>query len=257
MAWATMSFKSKTLNMPVEAEILLPQPGYKSLVQTDDYKVIVLLHGVRNDRTEWLLKSQIYDMVKELPVIVFMPSGKNSFYVNTHNGYKYMDFISEEIPGIIRDNFRASEDKKNWLVAGESMGGYGSLAVGLTHTETFGNIASFSGAVDIKKAMKDLEDIEAEQILGDEVDLFSLCSRIPEYERPRVFMCCGEEDSLFDANERFYKLIKDHYDVTCMWGKGGHDFVYWNERLKDMFKWFCPDDLKNGYFMGRCGNEFC
>ncbi|MCR4902359.1 MAG: hypothetical protein K6A23_05840, partial [Butyrivibrio sp.] len=95
MAWATMSFKSRALNMPVEAEVLVPQPGYKSLVQVDDYKVIILLHGVRNDRTEWLLKSQIYDMVKELPVIVFMPSGRNSFYLNTYNGYKYMDYISE------------------------------------------------------------------------------------------------------------------------------------------------------------------
>ncbi len=256
MAWATMNFRSKALNMPVEAEILIPQPGYKSLVKTEDYKVIVLLHGVRNDRTEWLLKSQIYDMVKELPVIVFMPSGRNSFYVNTQNGYKYPDYISEEISEIIRENFRASADKKDWLVAGESMGGYGALAVGLTHTDTFGNIASFSGAVDIKEAVDFLEDIDPEIILGDEVDLFKVCGTVPEEKRPRIFMCCGVEDSLFEANERLYTILKDPYDVTCMWGRGGHDFVYWNERLKDMFKWFCPDDLKNGYFMGRCGNEF-
>ncbi len=256
MAWATMNFRSKTLNMPVEAEVLIPQPGYKSLVQSEDYKVIILLHGVRNDRTEWLLKSQIYDMVKELPVIVFMPSGKNSFYVNTHNGYKYMDYVSEEIPKIIRENFRASSDKKNWLVAGESMGGYGAFAVGLTHTDTFGNIASFSGALDIKKVVDNIDDVDADQILGGEVDLFSICEAVSSKKRPRVFMCCGEDDILFDSNERFYGLLKGQYDVTAMWGRGGHDFIYWNERLKDMFKWFCPDDLKNGYFMGRCGNEF-
>ena len=86
MAWGTFSFRSTTLNMPVEAEVLIPQSGYKSLDQTGDYKVFILLHGVRNDRTEWLLKSQIFEMVKELPVLVFMPSAKNSFYVNTYTG---------------------------------------------------------------------------------------------------------------------------------------------------------------------------
>ncbi|MBO5554429.1 MAG: hypothetical protein J5941_02770, partial [Solobacterium sp.] len=67
MAWATISFRSESLNMPVEAEVLIPQPGYKSLIQEDGFKVIILLHGANNDRSEWLLKSQIFDMVKELP----------------------------------------------------------------------------------------------------------------------------------------------------------------------------------------------
>ena len=102
MAWGTFSFRSMALNMPVEAEVLIPQAGYKSLTQTENYKVIVLLHGVRNDRTEWLLKSQISEMVKELPVLVFMPSAKNSFYVNTYTGYKYMDYVSKEIPEFIK-----------------------------------------------------------------------------------------------------------------------------------------------------------
>lgn len=31
MAWGTFGFRSKNLNMPVEAEVLIPQAGYKSL----------------------------------------------------------------------------------------------------------------------------------------------------------------------------------------------------------------------------------
>lgn len=260
--------------MPVEAEVLIPQPGYKTLTQEEGYKVIILLHGANNDRTEWLLKSQIMDMVKELPVAVFMPSGKNSFYVNTWNGYRYMDYVAEEIPAFLRKHFRVSDRREDWLIAGESMGGYGATVCGLRHTDTFGNIACFSGALDIlEREEKDfLPTIRMENVFGpgftaeraEEVrgqyDPFRLSKevsgRLPAADRPRFFLCCGDEDRLYDVNRRFCGHIKGDYDVTARWGHGAHEFRYWNERLKEMFAWFCGDDMRGGQFMGRCGDDF-
>ena len=260
MAWGTFSFRSKTLNMPVEAEVLIPQCGYKTLTQTDGYKVIILLHGANNDRTEWLLKSQIFDMVKELPVLVFMPSGKNSFYVNTYNGYAYMDYVSQEIPAFIKSHFRVSGRREDWLIAGESMGGFGAVVNGLNHTDTFGNIAEFSGALDVNDIARDLPGIRMRNLFGDEpdakVDPFALAEQTPAEVRPRIFMCCGSEDRLIEVNRRFYEHIKNLYDVTAVWGDGAHEYQYWNERLKDMFAWFCDEELSHGMFMGRDGNEF-
>ncbi len=264
MAWGTFNFRSKILNMPVEAEILIPQAGYKSLTQEDNYKVIILLHGVRNDRTEWLLKSQISEMVKELPVLVFMPSAKNSFYVNTYTGYRYMDYISLEIPEFIKNNFRVSSAREDWLIAGSSMGGYGALVCGLNHTETFGNIASFSGAVDIADKSLNMHDFYRKQLFGPEYDymddsnnnLFYISERITGQDRPKIFMCCGDSDFLLPMNRKFYEKIRNLYDVTAFWGEGDHDFVYWNEQLKNMFMWFCPDEIRSGFFMGRRGNDF-
>ncbi len=265
MAWGTVAFRSQSLNMPVEIEVLIPQCGYKSLSQSDSFKVILLLHGANNDRTEWLLKSQIADMVKELPVLVVMPSGKNSFYVNTWNGYRYMDYIAEELPEFIRTQFRVSDRNEDWLIAGESMGGYGALICGLHHTDTFGNIASFSGALNVRAAEKDLPKIHLEHLFGPdyreeinpEYDPFCLSKLVPGEQRPRIFMCCGSEDTLLEINRSFYEAIQGEYDVTAVWKDGAHEFRYWNERLKDMFVWFCGKDLKNGFFMGRNGNDFC
>lgn len=246
MAWISTSFQSNTLKMPVEAEILVPQPGYKSLTQREDYKVIILLHGANNDRTEWLLKSQIYDLVRELPVVVFMPSGKNSFYVNTWNGYNYMDFVAKEIPEFIKKHFRVSAARRDWLIAGCSMGGYGAAVGGLNHTEQFGNIGIFSGALDLDyKMMKD-SPYRFDLILGDDWDkvsessyhVFKVCHEIEGEDRPRIFLCCGKQDFLYDMNARFYHEIKDGYDVTYIEGDGDHDFAYWNERLKEMVPWF-------------------
>ena len=252
MAWLTTSFHSNTLKMPVEAEILVPQPGYKGLTQYEDYKVIILLHGANNDRTEWLLKSQIYDLVKELPILVFMPSGKNSFYVNTANGYHYMDYITKEIPEFLKKHFRVSKNRKDWLIAGESMGGYGAAVCGLNHREQFGNIGIFSGALDIVSKETHLPVINMELVFGDEwekvadssYNVYKYCHEISAKERPRIFLCCGMQDRLYPMNVRFYQEIKDEYDVTYSESEGDHDFLYWNERLKELIPWFMADEQK-------------
>ena len=256
MAWISAAFHSKTLKMPVEAEILVPQPGDKTMSQIGDYKVIVLLHGANNDRAEWLLKSQIYDLVKELPVVVFMPSGKNSFYVNTANGYDYMDYITKEIPEFIKKHFNVSEDRRDWLIAGESMGGYGAAVCGLNHTEQFGNIGIMSGALNILEVMKQAKDdvsvFNVELLFGNDLEavaqsslnVMKYCHEVPYGERPRIFLCCGKQDFLYAMNKGFYHEMKDEYDVTYTEGDGNHDFLYWNERLKEMIPWFMEDDRK-------------
>lgn len=246
MAWITTEFKSQKLKMPVEAEILVPQPGYKTLTQEGEYKVIVLLHGANNDRTEWLLKSRIYDYVKELPVLVFMPSGKNSFYVNTANGYDYMDFVTEEIPEYIKRRFNVSERHKDWLIAGESMGGYGAFVCGFNCPDVFGNIASFSGAVDILSDDVRLHSLNMDLIFGKDAEmlkksnynLFEVCHRVEGYNRPEIFMSCGKQDRLYNMNVRLYEEIKNDYQVIFKDGDGGHDFDYWDDRLKEMLDWF-------------------
>lgn len=249
MAWISAAFQSKTLKMPVEAEILVPQPGYKTLTQCGNYKVIILLHGANNDRAEWLLKSQIFDLVKELPIVVFMPSGKNSFYVNTANGYHYMDYITKEIPEFIKKHFRVSRDKKDWLIAGESMGGYGAAVCGLNHRSQFGNIGIMSGALDVLGVMeqgKNMPSFRFELLFGNDTEklaqsslnVMRYCHEVPEKERPRIFLCCGKQDWLYDMTERFRYEIANEYDVTYTEGDGRHDFAYWNERLKEMIPWF-------------------
>lgn len=246
MAWASVVMKSETLHMPVEAEMLIPQPGIERLEQADGYKVMVLLHGAFNDRTEWLLKSQIADLVKELPVLVFMPSGKNSFYVNTANGYDYMDFITREIPEWLRTGFRVSEKREDWLIAGNSMGGYGALCCGLHCPERFGNIASFSGALDVidmreHDPLFDLNLVfgtERENLVERGYDLYTYCHKVEKSLRPRIYMNCGRQDSLYDMSVRFLEEIRGEYDVFWSDGDGAHDFSYWNEKLKELIPWF-------------------
>lgn len=247
MAWITSEFRSNTLKMPVEVEWIVPQAMDRTSNYTKDLKVLILLHGANWDRCEWLLKSTIFDLVRQEPILVCMPSGKNSFYINTANGYAYMDYITKELPKYIKAHFCVSNDPKDWLIAGESMGGYGALVCGLNATGQFGNIASFSGALDVLSDAVNLPTIRKELIWGEDldakrcsdIDVYDLCHKVDEISRPKLFLCCGKQDSFYDMNVRFYEAVRKEYLVmSCFDQEGGHDFNYWNARLVEMIAWF-------------------
>ena len=265
MAWITTELESKTLGMPVELELLIPQPGYKSLKQKDNFKVIILLHGAHNDRTEWLLKSPIFELVKEEPIVVVMPSAKNSFYANSVTNMNYRDYITVELPEFIKNHFRVSDRREDWLIAGESMGGYGALMCGLSAPETFGQIASFSGALDIDAISQGpmaLPTIQFEYIFGkdreallnSDYNIFKKAKELAlNYEKngmrerlPRLFLCCGLSDGLLSMTKDFYEIVKNDYDTECSYAEGNHNFLYWNSVLPDMLDWFVETSLKVG-----------
>ncbi len=249
MAWISAAFRSAAVNMPVEVELLVPQPeecgeGFKGR-----YRVIILLHGLNGDRTEWLIKSSIGEMVQELPVIVCMPSGKNSFFLNTANGYDYMDYVTEELPGWLGSMFPVSREREDWLIAGESMGGYGALACGLNHPERFGSIAALSSVVEIDRVKQWAPQLRTELLFGESskgtipasCNLFCRCHRVKQELRPRLYLACGKQDELYAMNKRFLKEVEKEYDVSWRDGDGGHDFAYWNECMTDVVRWFVEE----------------
>lgn len=242
MAWCTLSFESKTLKRPEKLELLIPQAGFKGLTQKEDYGVLVLLHGLHKDRKEWLLDSQMPFLVRELPLLVVMPTCRNAFYVNTANGYGYMDYITKEIPSLIRDMFPVSKDPRKWTIMGESMGGYGALVCGLHHPEVFGGIAAFSAVTDAMNAAALLPDVCFGDVFGSReeavrkgYDLFELADQMKE--TPQIRMCCGKSDFLLDMNRRFYRKIRSRWDAAYSEGEGDHDFLYWNPRIPEVLSW--------------------
>lgn len=249
MAWISATFRSAAVNMPVEVELLAAQPEECGEGWDGSYRVIILLHGLNGDRTEWLLKSRVSEMVQGLPVIVCMPSGKNSFFLNTANGYDYMDYVTKELPEWLGTLFPVSAKREDWLIAGESMGGYGALACGLSHPEQFGSIAALSAAVELTEVERWVPQLRMELLLGENwrggipaaCDVFRQCHCVEPQLRPRLYLACGKQDELYEMNERFLREVEGEYDVTWRDGDGGHDFTYWNECLADIVRWFAGE----------------
>ena len=71
------------------------------------------------------------------------------FYINAteapwNKHYQMYDYITDELPGIIKKHFPVSD---KWSISGHSMGGHGALMIGLKNPEEYQSISAFSPIV--------------------------------------------------------------------------------------------------------------
>ena len=76
----------------------------------------------------------------------------------------------------------------------------------------------------------------------EDASLFRLADKVahlPETEKPRVLVTCGDKDFLLEDNRRFdehMRKLSTPYTYK-EWG-GGHDWKFWEESLPVMFEFF-------------------
>ena len=129
MAWSTLHWKSDILGKQTTAEVLLPETG------KPPYATFYLLHGLSDDSTTWLRRTRLEWYVRDLPLIVVMPSGYRGFYTDNHQGPAYARHIGEELPTFVERTFHAKADRGARAIGGLSMGGYGALMAEAYPTE--------------------------------------------------------------------------------------------------------------------------
>ena len=113
MALIHLSLYSDTLMMDTSVTVIFPQdcqriaPDRKDLF-TGPYKVLYLLHGLKQDETSWIRMSSIERYVSQLPLVVVMPSVHRSFYTDQVRGFPYFTYVADELPRIMKDMFNIS-----------------------------------------------------------------------------------------------------------------------------------------------------
>jgi S-formylglutathione hydrolase FrmB len=187
-----------------------------------------------------------------------MPAVHLSFYNDMTYGGAYWQFISEEVPALVRDTFSLSPDRDDNYVAGLSMGGYGAFKLALAHPERFAAAASLSGAVDISEVVKEhAEDPlnkawlvgmrnvfgDLSKVPGSKHDLFTLAEKVAkEHIQPRLYQCCGTEDFLHADNTRFRDEVRKlPLDLTYEEGPGEHNWLYWDKMIQNVLRWMFPE----------------
>lgn len=254
-----VNFFSETLGMRRTMYVLLPQ---RILLEGQgkrkpNYRTLYLLHGHSDDHTAWMRWSAIEKYAEGLNLAVVMPAVDLSFYNDMAYGGAYWQFISEEVPGFVRDTFALSADRKDNFVAGLSMGGYGAFKLALTHPERFAAAASLSGAVDINQVVRENRRdplnkawlVEMRNVFGDlskvpgsKHDLFALARKVAKADvKPRLYQCCGTEDFLYADNIRFRDAVqKLPLDLTYEEGPGEHTWPYWDMMIQRVLGWMLP-----------------
>src|SRR5215212_6436429 len=233
---------SETLDMSSAVHVLIPQRTQDKIKsgRRPHYRTLYLLHGRTDDHTAWQRQTSIERYVEGLNLVVVMPAVHLSFYTDMAHGGKYWQFISEEVPTLVRELFSLSSDRKDNFVAGLSMGGYGTFKLALMHPERYAAAASLSGGLDVVDTIRadnprnDEEKLEMlrnvfgdlKNVPGSKHDLIALAKQAAEAPvKPRLYQCWGTEDFLYPDNIRFREAIRKlPLDLTYEEGPGEHDW---------------------------------
>lgn len=243
MALLEVRFFSDVLGMCMPMNVILPQDTKKPI------PTLYLLHGMSDDHSTWSRQTSIERYAESEGIAVVMPTTYLGWYTDMELGNNYRTFVGEELPMICRSFFpMLSHDRLDTYVCGNSMGGYGAVALALTYPETFSVAASLSGAFD-PRWLHDPDHPENtyfSDIFGDigrfegsKNDLWSLAEKRSHDElRPYIYMWCGTEDFLYDVNKSFRDhLTALNYDLTYDDSSGEHSWYYWDSEIQSVFSY--------------------
>jgi putative tributyrin esterase len=222
--------------------------GYDEPGSTTRYPVLYLLHGVSQNYTVWARQGVPFyaDMYN---VIIVMPDGGNSWYVNwaeSEAGQKndWEDHIVRDVVGHVDANFRTIAQREGRAIAGFSMGGYGAVTLGLRHPDLFVSVGSTSGALEHARqearrirgggpprasrqastepnpaieiegfsSQAERTPLGREFVTADQAeahDPFLLVRQVPRERLPHIYIDCGTEDDLIEGAREFARTLME------------------------------------------------
>ena len=135
------------------AAVYLP-PSY-ALDSERRYPVIYLLHGIFDRYQVWLESFGVPAILDRLiaageiqELIVVLPNGVNQlgggFYRNSPVSGNWADFIADDLVDYVDRRYRTLARLESRAVTGHSMGGYGSIHLGMTRPDVFSVVWAMS-----------------------------------------------------------------------------------------------------------------
>jgi len=236
----TVAYKSSALGTDRKMIVYTP-PGYDT--STTRYPVLYLLHGAGSVETSWSERGKAHVILENLmaegrmkAMVVVMPYGYAAQRTGTagrgdaaenkmqREGFT-RDFLQDVIPLVDR-TFRVQADRDHRAIAGLSLGGAQSLAIGLTHPELFSRIAAFSSAMGAA-TNPEAGGFDFDKVLADAGTLNASLKLL--------WLGCGTEDTLFESNQAFADLLAKHkIEHTFRVTGGAHTFAVWQRYLNEV-----------------------
>lgn len=253
MALLRIEYYSEKLDMDVEARVLYPDAARVEDPDSTDIPVLYLLHGMGGNSNSWIKRTALERLVRKTNLIVVMPDTHNGWYTDTGYGYDYYQALAIELPQVMQRFFpNMSKKREKNFICGLSMGGYGALKIAMK-TNRFSYAGSLSGALSFqgfnpeevelgnerywKHTFKDMSEWASH---GDSLEQIAKGAD----QETRFYIWCGEQDFLFEANNRMADYFKDlGLDVTYSSSPGKHEWYYWEKELIHFLQ-FLPLDFQ-------------
>ncbi|HTP12984.1 MAG TPA: alpha/beta hydrolase family protein [Bacteroidota bacterium] len=244
------SFYAPSLGRIKKFSFILP-PSYQN---SSRYPVLYLLHGYGGGYLDWTSRTGIRQYVRALPLIVVMPDGENSWYVNAVNdpSARFEEYIVSDLPAYVQSRF--SVDTTRQAIAGLSMGGNGALVLAMRHPDRFRFAGSLSGAITVPHWNADTTSQAVKYLSAsllkaygrqpgaswDRYDVFLLFDRLAIRPSPYVYFAMGSQDGYRDFIAAHHQLIDSlrvhnipfEYHET----PGAHSWKFWDREIQPMVK---------------------
>jgi S-formylglutathione hydrolase FrmB len=238
MSYGTFHFLSQSLQRHQAFNFILPDPAR---VGEGPYHCFYLIHGASDDYTAWMTHTGIWRYVRDLPLVVVMPDVERSFCINTFAGERFEDYLLEDVIPRAEHAFPIKPGRENRVVGGLSMGGYGSMMLGLKHPDRFCSVGSHSSAFEAHSSQHWTHTFgPSASPTRHDYDLFRLAELVDRAQLPELFIDCGTEDFLLEANRHFHRHlarlgIPHHYAEH----PGAHDWEYWDRHIQESLAHHC------------------
>ena len=261
MAFINGTFNSVVMDQEVMLDLFIPRDeGKNGLAELNG--IIYFLHGMGSSQKRFreFTAANRYCMDNKLAIVYI--SAPMSFYTDMAYGLKYYTYITEELPNFLKVNYNLDFPREKTFLAGLSMGGYGTIRIGLNHPDKFGAIAPFSAPTNMRKMRDSMLGQPRESLstfinaFGEGLDmtdvddpwaLFEKTSKLPAEQQPRIRLMCGKQDELFniyDQNVIFHEYAKTLplADYKFMSWTGGHEYMFWDRALMHAIAFFLNND---------------
>ncbi|WP_448982976.1 alpha/beta hydrolase [Olsenella uli] len=246
---------SKSLRITQHVNVIIPDESEDFWTKIDDeVRVLYLLHGLGSNSNEWTRFSMIEAYAKIYGFAVIMPDGNRSFYENVTYGPHYLDWISQELPGLIHTWFRLPSDRNHTFIAGESMGGFGALRIALENPDRYGGVVALSPVTDPLALVNDFSSLffgsdEWRAVFGPsgplEDDSIASTARMSVLSHgagaiPRIIQMVGTDDPFCPYVEEVAReLTRLGIQNSFSSWPGRHDFLFWNTAIERAIRMLC------------------
>ena len=233
---------SQSLGMCVTVDILLPVR--KDFAPNHKLPVLWLLHGATGCHSDWLRLTSVARYAGVCGLAVVMPSAHNSAYTDMAHGQKFYTYISQELPETLSKMLNLSTWREDNFIAGLSMGGAGSLMIGLSKPGQYAAIGCISaGAVNEEGTMHNgpryainFGDASTKNTYKDPLGCAQniLKKGLP---CPRIYHACGASDFLLPSAHKtrdfFQSLPGNPFDYTYVEHPGSHTWDFWDAHIQE------------------------
>lgn len=241
MSVIRMHMFSEKLGMYTPVNIILPLPR-NAKAKVGRLPVLYLLHGMGDNHSAWLHKTNAERYALEHGIALVMPEGELSCYENMVHGRAYRDYISRELPAFIRENFPVSAAREENFIAGCSMGGFGALKLALSNPEKWSAVGCFSAAHFEYRPEKERNHAMLQMVYGDQIDAYDAqiaadAQAVNSGKLPvAIWHSCGDADALREnalKSQAFFEALPEgsiryHFEML----PGRHDWTLWDESLR-------------------------